>query len=250
MCKTLLVDDNADFRTALHEALGSRFPFSQLVAADGFAYALRSAAELRPNLVMVDLVLGDGNGLELVRRLRAMDATTAIAVLTIHDLPEYREEALRSGANEFFPKLSTSVPDIFRYVETILATRLRVLAVCGEHGLSDLLAGLLARRWPDILDVRTTSLEEGLASGRLLKPQLVLFHAKDDAERERVYCQALRLGCRGTGMRLVCMRNGPSRGRAPLGADDVLSTAADFENELARIVERVRSEQFLRPLSL
>ena len=251
MFKALLVDDSLNFRSALYEALHSRFPFCDFVGVDGVESALHkvSISKMQPDVILTDLVLLDGSGLDLIRRLRAMGVTTAIAVITIHDLPEYREEAERSGANKFFAKLSMSVHDIFHYIDALLATRLRALVICGEPGLNKTLGALLAARWPNMVTARTSGLEEGVQTGRLLKPQLVLFHSDDDGERERLYCQTLSIGCRGIGMRLVCVRNAPAASPAPAGADFVVSRAADFEEQLARIVDLIRAEHRPPPLA-
>jgi CheY-like chemotaxis protein len=248
MFKALLVDNHLNFRTALYEALHARFPFCELVAVDDVASALQQAVSMRPDLVIADLALADGSGFELIRRLRQMAVTAPIAVLTIHELPEYREEALRSGADDFFGKLSTSVQHLFDYVEALLAKRLRTLVICAEPRLGDAIGSLLAAGWPDMVSVRTAGLEDGVRSARLLKPQLVVFDSEDDAERERVFCQALRIDG-APPVSLVCVRNGPVATAPPAGADEVLSRAGDFEVELAHIVERVRADHFPQPLA-
>ena len=248
MFKALLVDDHLNFRTALYEALHARFPFCELVAVDGVASALHHAVTMQPDLIIADLVLADGSGFDLIRRLRQKAVTAPIAVLSIHELPEYREEALRSGANEFFGKLSTSVQHLFDYVEGLLAKRLRALVICREPGLGDAIGSLLAARWPDMVSVCTAGLEEGVRNARLLKPQLVVFDSGGDAERERLYCHALRIGG-AAHVSLVCVQNRPVATAVPAGADDVLSRVGDFEVQLAHIVERVRAEHFPHPLA-
>ena len=243
MFKALLVDDNLNFRSALHEALHSRFPFCDLVSADGVQSALRKVARLRPDLVITDLMMPDGNGFDLIRRLRAMKVTARIVVLTIHDLPEYREEAVRSGADEFFTKLSTSVQDIFGYIEGLLDQRLRALVVCGEPSLNNVIGALLAARCADVVTARTFGLEDGVQTGRLLKPHVVLLHAEDDAGRERLYGETLTIGLRGTSMRLVCVRSRPVASDTPSGSEFVVSRGVDFEDQVVRIVDLVRAEQ-------
>ena len=250
MFKALLVDDSLNFRSALHEALHARFPFCDVVGVDGIESALHNVSTTRPDVIITDLMLLDGNGLDLIRRLRAMSVTAPIAVVTIHDLPEYREEALRSGANKFFAKLSMSVHDIFHYIDALLAVRLRALLICGEPRLNQTIGALLAGRWPEMVSARTSGLEQGVQTGRLLKPQLVLFHADDDAERERLYCQTLRIGCRGIGMRLACVRNAPAAATAaPSGADFVVMAAVELEQQLAHLVDLIRAEQAPPPLA-
>jgi DNA-binding response OmpR family regulator len=247
MFRTLLVDDNLQFRAALHDALHARFPFCEVSGADGVQSGLDKAMRLRPDLIIVDLMLSDGSGLDLVRRLRAMRVTSSIVVLTIHELPEYRDEVLRSGADHYFAKLPTSVRDIYRYVDALLARRLRGLVICGDASLGEALATILEARCPDLLSVRTAALEDGVLNGRVLNPQLILFHSGDDAERETLHCQTLRIAWRDNRARLVCVRNADI-GVQPVGADHVLTRARDFENHLVRIVEGVRAEHFPRPI--
>jgi DNA-binding NarL/FixJ family response regulator len=247
MFRTLLVDDNLQFRAALHDALHARFPFCEVSGADGVQSGLDKALRLRPDLIIVDLMLVDGSGLDLIRRLRAMRVASPIVALTIHELPEYRDEALRSGADHYFAKLPTSVADIYRYVDGLLAGRLRGLVICGDAALGEALGTILDSRCPDMVSVRTEMLEDGVLNGRLLKPQLVLFHSGDDAERETLYCQALRIAWRDNRARIVCVRNA-ERGSLPIGVDHVLTRAQDFENHLLRIVAGVRAEHFPRPV--
>ena len=247
MFRTLLVDDNLQFRAALHDALHARFPFCEVSGADGVQSGLDKALRLRPNLIIVDLALIDGSGLELIRRLRAMRVASPIVALTIHELPEYRDEALRSGADHYFAKFPTSVRDIYRYVDGLLACRLRALVICGDAALGEALGTILDSRCPDMVSVRTEMLEDGVLNGRALNPQLVLFHSGDDADRETLYCQALRIAWRDNRARIVCVRNA-ERPSLPTGVDHVLTRAQDFENHLVRIVEGVRAEHFPRPI--
>jgi DNA-binding NarL/FixJ family response regulator len=121
----LIVEDNLQFRDDLHDFLKGRFPFAQVAKAASVREALDTIECLHPDVIFLDVRLPDGNGLELTRRLRAARLDASIAVFTSHDLPEYREEALRSGADAFLVKGSASVADILGVVESALASRRR-----------------------------------------------------------------------------------------------------------------------------
>ena len=80
----LVVDDEEVFRTRLARALENR-GYEVSCAADGDE-ALRLARTDSPEYAVVDLRMPKMSGLELVRALRALDATTRIVVLTGYGL--------------------------------------------------------------------------------------------------------------------------------------------------------------------
>lgn len=123
MFKILIVENNLLFSQALRDALQAHFPTAELAQAESVQAALAALESMRPDLIFLDIGLPDGNGLELARRLRAAGVDAVIAIFTTHDLPEYRDEAARSGANHFLVKGSTSLSEIFALAESALASR-------------------------------------------------------------------------------------------------------------------------------
>ena len=134
MFTILIVEDNRSFREALKDALQSRFSFLALATAAGAEDALAKIDSMRPDLIFMDMRLPDGNGLQLTRRLRAARNRAVVIVLTSHDLTEYREDAVRSGADRFLVKSSANISEILRHVESILASRFRALIVAEDAG--------------------------------------------------------------------------------------------------------------------
>src|SRR5262245_65163135 len=79
--KTLLiVDDDGPFRQRLVQAMERRG--YAVSAADSVRAGIEQAAALKPAYAVVDLRLGDGNGLEVVPAIRAARADARIVVLT------------------------------------------------------------------------------------------------------------------------------------------------------------------------
>jgi DNA-binding NarL/FixJ family response regulator len=74
--------------------------------ADSAAAALRLAAELRPDVIVLDLQLPDGNGLDILPQLKARQPSPAIAVLTNFAQGAFRARCLSLGADWFFDKSS------------------------------------------------------------------------------------------------------------------------------------------------
>ncbi len=98
----LLVDDDEVFRRRLARAFRER-GWEVREAAD-LASALAAAEEETPEFVVVDLRLPDGSGLEAVRRLRALDSTSVIVVLTGYGSIATALDALRLGAAHYLAK--------------------------------------------------------------------------------------------------------------------------------------------------
>lgn len=98
----LVVDDDDVFRERLAQALGDR-GFEVRTAADPAA-ALSSAERDSPEMAVVDLRMPGGNGLELVRDLKQIDASTKVVVLTGYGSIATATDAMRLGATHYLPK--------------------------------------------------------------------------------------------------------------------------------------------------
>jgi two-component system response regulator PilR (NtrC family) len=96
------VDDEGDF-LATYERLLRRNGFHVIVAttrADGVAAVVRE----RPHLVISDLRLPDGSGLDVVRAARSMPEPPSVIVVTGYPSAETRQAALAAGATTFLAK--------------------------------------------------------------------------------------------------------------------------------------------------
>jgi DNA-binding NarL/FixJ family response regulator len=116
--KTLIVEDNYDYRHSLGVLLGERFPCMDIAEAGSGEEALDQFARLRPQLVFMDINLPDVSGLVLTRQFRAGDLLVVLVVLTVHDSVEYVQAALQAGADYFVPKGTTSGEDILTLVDS------------------------------------------------------------------------------------------------------------------------------------
>ena len=96
--RILIVEDHPLFREGLCRMIDRDAGFSVCGQVSDAAEALRAAAELKPDLVTVDISLGSGNGIELIKSLKAKYEDLPILVISMHDESLYAERALRAGA--------------------------------------------------------------------------------------------------------------------------------------------------------
>ena len=98
----LVVDDDGPFRTRLARALGDRG--LSVTATASYDEAVAAAETESPELALVDLRLPGKSGLEVVRRLKELDGTTTIVVLTGYGSIATAVESLRLGATTYLTK--------------------------------------------------------------------------------------------------------------------------------------------------
>ena len=102
--KVFLVEDAPLLRTRL-EAMIASIPGGRAVGhADGAEDAIQGILAERPDVVVLDLHLRQGSGLDVLRRIGEAGLRTAIYVLTNHPEESYRRLAAKLGARGFFDK--------------------------------------------------------------------------------------------------------------------------------------------------
>ena len=100
--RVLVVDDEADF-LATYERLLRRQGY-EVTAVSSCSAALAAVAREHPSLIISDLRLGDGDGLDIVRAVRTTARPLPIIVVTGYASEELRRAALAAGATEFLAK--------------------------------------------------------------------------------------------------------------------------------------------------
>ena len=100
--RVLVVDDEADF-LATYERLLRRQGYEVTTVSSRVA-ALAAVARDHLSLVISDLRLGDGDGLDIVRAARAAPTPLPVIVVTAYPSEELRRAALAAGASAFLAK--------------------------------------------------------------------------------------------------------------------------------------------------
>jgi DNA-binding NarL/FixJ family response regulator len=105
-CRILVVDDQALVRRGFRMILDAEPGFEVVGEAGDGNEAIELNAQLRPDLVLMDIRMPNLDGVEATRRIAGPDVTDPVPVLilTTFDLDEYVYDALRAGASGFLLK--------------------------------------------------------------------------------------------------------------------------------------------------
>jgi DNA-binding NarL/FixJ family response regulator len=99
----LIVDDHAGFRARARRLLESE-GWHVVGEAGGAAEALQAVSELNPEMILLDVHLPDGNGLDVAARLCEGDHAPAIVLTSSHDASDFADRLEATGACGFVPK--------------------------------------------------------------------------------------------------------------------------------------------------
>jgi CheY-like chemotaxis protein len=116
--RIMIVDDNACFIEAARTHL-EREGLCVVGAASTTAEALERAQELRPDVVLVDISLGDESGFELIRRLALTgdEGEPVAIVVSTHSEADFADLIAESQAIGFVPKPELSADAIRRLLD-------------------------------------------------------------------------------------------------------------------------------------
>jgi len=135
--RVLLVDDHALVRQGISSLLARDDSIVVAGEASSLASGLALVASVPADVLVVDVSLGDGSGLELVREMRRQRPDMGIVVLTMHDDDDTLLDALDAGASALVLKSGTA--------DEVIST-VRRAAVAPDAFTAVGLAGALRRR--------------------------------------------------------------------------------------------------------
>ena len=166
--RVLLADDHGIVRRGLRSLLETR-PGLDVVgeAADGLE-ALRLCAELKPDLLILDIAMPKMNGIEVASRAQKLDAAPRVIVLSMHTDEAYIIRALAAGARGYLLKDATD-EDLLPAIASVMAGRPYFSPAVTAVLMEDYVRQLQARGLTDtyhLLTAREREVLQLLAEGR------------------------------------------------------------------------------------
>jgi two-component system, NarL family, response regulator NreC len=118
----LLADDHAVVRQGLKALLEDEPNFNVVGEAGGGLEAIQMASELKPEVLVVDIMMDDISGIEVARQVRENSPRTAIVVLSMYGDKKHVLEALQAGAKAYVVKKSVT-SELIEAVRHVLVGR-------------------------------------------------------------------------------------------------------------------------------
>ena len=118
MRTVLIVDDHPIVLEGIAAVINREHDLKVCGRATGLAEAMRLHREQQPDVVVADVSLADGNGLDLVKELTSLDPDVKVLVQSMHEESLYAERSLRAGARGYINKeeASTQLVNALRLV--------------------------------------------------------------------------------------------------------------------------------------
>jgi len=186
--KVLIVDDHPIVRHGLGELIARQPDLEVSGEATEIAGALREIEANRPDAAIVDISLGEENGIELIEQLKKLYPAVKVLVSSMHDEKTYAGRALRAGAFGYINKRESIrlVIDALRqilggeiYLSPELATMLVQRAAHGASIDNDP-ANVLTNRELEIFELIGRGVTTQQIAGKLLlSPRTVETHRKN-----------------------------------------------------------------------
>ncbi|HEY50174.1 MAG TPA: response regulator [Dehalococcoidia bacterium] len=112
----LVVDDSQIVRQRIVDMVSEIVGIDSVSEAGDKHEALNLAYKLRPDVLILDIQLPDGNGIDVLKEVRKRGLLPITIIVTNYPYPQYREKSLKAGAQFFFDKSSEfyRIPGVVR----------------------------------------------------------------------------------------------------------------------------------------
>ena len=116
----LLVDDNARYRHQLRRMVGKIFPYARLYEAENIEEAVSLMRLAAPQLALVDVVLGDENGIHCTRRIKALSPQSRVVLISAYPDREFHKQGLEAGAVALLDKKDLDAATLRQVIEDMV----------------------------------------------------------------------------------------------------------------------------------
>jgi two-component system response regulator NreC len=196
----VLADDHHVVRQSFRLLLEAEPDFHVLGEAASGLETIQLALRLRPDVLLVDLMMPELNGVEVARRIKKQLPNTVIVILSMHENEAYVVEALRAGVSAYVLKKSTAQELVYA-IQQGLAGHLFLSPPLNEHAIQVYLEktqgtsldpyDTLTAREREVLHLAAEGLNNAAIAARLsISPRTVEMHHGNLMRKLRLRNQA------------------------------------------------------------
>jgi DNA-binding NarL/FixJ family response regulator len=138
--RVLIVDDHPIVRHGLGQLITDVPDLYVCGSAASPTEALQAITESKPDLVLLDLSLGEDSGLELLKQIRTQHANLPVLVLSMHDEAYYADRVLRAGAMGYVMK-QESADHVIAAIHQVLSGKVYLSETMSSSMLTRMVGG-------------------------------------------------------------------------------------------------------------
>ena len=109
MAKNILICDDAAFMRMMIKDILTKNGYNIVGEAENGAKAVEKYAELKPDLVLMDITMPEMDGIEALKKIKAADANASIIMCSAMGQQAMVIESIQSGAKDFIVKPDTNI---------------------------------------------------------------------------------------------------------------------------------------------
>jgi len=114
----VLVDDHDLMRQGLSQIIELEDDLTVIGMANDGESAIETVRKLNPDIVLLDINMPNMNGIEALKRIKSLNVTSKVIMLTIHDNREYLIETVKIGAEGYILK-DADAQDLYRAIRNV-----------------------------------------------------------------------------------------------------------------------------------
>ncbi len=186
--RILIIDDHPLVRKGLIAAIRDEPDLEVCGETGTIREALHLIEELGPDLVIIDLMLEDGHGLDLIKQIHEKHESIHMLALSMHDESVFAERVLQAGALGFLHK-SRAVDELASAIHRVLTGQVYLSTDASDRLLRKVTRGEPIRAGVDKLSDRELAVFQYIGQGlttREIADKLDLSHKTVETHRERI----------------------------------------------------------------
>ena len=113
--KVLIVDDSDLLQIRLAKAIHKVDEYIKIYQAYSCKEAIELSAPLYPDIIILDISLPDGSGIDLLKQFKNDDPGVMVLIFTNYPTDEFKSKCLEMGADQFFDK--SSLTNLVSFIE-------------------------------------------------------------------------------------------------------------------------------------